>query len=149
MNRALTAALVICAALAAGFPSMAAEAIGHVKTVEGMVSIVRAEPATAAIGDALMVDDVVETGADGAVGITFVDGSIMALGPNSRVVMEEYSFDSTAFTGDFLANLSQGTLVIQSGDIARTSSEAMRVTTPDAVLGVRGTTFAIKVEPRS
>ena len=45
-----------------------------------------------------------------------------------------------------LANMLQGTLAVKSGDIARGSPGKMRVKTPFAILGVRGTTFLVRVE---
>jgi hypothetical protein len=148
MTRWFAGALVAVLAFGAG-AAWAADVIGHVKTIQGGVTVVRDAPVPASVGLAILAEDVIETGSDGSVGITFTDGSTMALGPDSRLLVAEYSFDSAAFTGDFAAELSAGTLVVDAGDIARTAPDAMRITTPDAVLGVRGTVFAVKVEPRS
>ena len=47
---------------------------------------------------------------------------------------------------DMLAKLKKGTLTVVSGDIARSSPGNMKIQTPTAILGVRGTTFAIAVQ---
>jgi hypothetical protein len=141
--------LCAVAALLLAAPAAAEDPIGHVKTAEGEAFRVADARAPIAIGDPVFTRDVLETGADGSLGVTFVDGSTIALGPNSSLALDEYQFDSAAFDGSFLASLNQGTLVMSTGDIARTDEDAVRVATPDAILGVRGTTFAVKVEPRS
>ncbi len=141
-------AVLALGAFVVSAPAFGDEPIGHVKTVEGAAFLVRDAARPVEIGAPVMAKDVLETGADGSIGVTFVDGSTIALGPDSRLAMEQYSFDSAAFTGSFLANLNQGTLVMTTGDIARTGPDAVEVATPDAILGVRGTTFAVKVEPR-
>jgi len=89
--------------------------------------------------------DVIETGADGAVGITFDDNTIFSTGPNSKVSLEEYKFNPSTMQGSFLAKLGKGTLSVTSGDIARGSPEAMKIRTPSAILGVRGTHFLVRV----
>jgi hypothetical protein len=45
-----------------------------------------------------------------------------------------------------LTDMRKGTLTVVSGDIARSSPGAMKVKTPAAMLGVRGTRFAVQVE---
>ena len=122
------------------------EVIGHVRTAEGETRLVRDETRQAAnIGDEVYLRDVIETGADGAIGITFIDNSVFSAGPNSSIVLEQFEFDSAEFKGNLLARMDRGTLSVVSGDIARTSPEAMKIKTPTAILGVRGTTFLVRV----
>jgi hypothetical protein len=120
--------------------------IGQVKTASGQTFIVRDAVSTPAkIGDEVQEKDTIETGADGAIGITFIDNTVFSSGPNSQVALEEYSFDSSNFKGAMTADVNQGTLAVVSGDIARSTPGAMKIKTPTAILGVRGTTFAIQV----
>src|SRR3984957_4911317 len=70
--------------------------IGQVKTATGDVAILRnSNRIPAKPGDSVFQKDTIETGADGAIGITFTDNTVMAAGPNSEVAMEEYTFDSS------------------------------------------------------
>jgi len=121
--------------------------IAQVKNISGQVTIVReGGNLPAKVGDLLYEKDVIQTGADGAIGITFTDNTVMSTGPNSEVSLEEYRFDSSNFNGAMLTNLRKGTLAMVSGDIARSTPGAMKVKTPTAILGVRGTRFAVQVE---
>src|SRR5262249_21783237 len=99
----------------------------------------------AKVGDMLLVKDVIETGPDGGIGITFLDNTVFSAGPSSQIALVEFQFDSNDFRGAMLADMRQGTLAIVSGDIARITPGAMKVKTRTAVLGVRGTTFAVQV----
>jgi hypothetical protein len=121
--------------------------IAQVKNTSGHVIIVRDGGNIAAkVGDFLYEKDVIQTGADGAIGITFTDNTVMSSGPNSEVSLEEYRFDSSNFNGAMLTDMRKGTLTMVSGDIARSTPGAMKVKTPTAILGVRGTRFAVQVE---
>jgi len=123
-----------------------ASPIAQIKKVTGQAAILRSgERRPAKVGDMLLVKDVIETGPDGAIGITFIDNTVFSAGPNSELALDEFQFDSTNFRGSMLADMRQGTLAVVSGDITRSSPGAMRVKTPTAVLGVRGTTFAVQV----
>lgn len=116
------------------------------KKVTGEVVIVRSgERLTAKIGDLLFEKDLLETGPNGGIGITFVDNTVFSTGPNSRLALDEFRFDSSNFQGSMQANMQQGTLAVVSGDIPRTSPGAMKIKTPTAILAVRGTTFAVQV----
>ena len=61
------------------------------------------------------------------------------------MALEQYRFDSNNFNGSMLADMRKGTLDMVSGDIAKSSPGAMRVKTPEAILGVRGTHFVVQV----
>ena len=124
-----------------------ADDIGRVKVSKGQVSIERAGTAMpATVGAPLQSADVVTTGSDGAVGITMNDDSLLSAGSNSRLALDRFVHDPATNQGRFNLSLNRGTLTVISGRIAKQSPEAMTVRTPAAILGVRGTEFAVKVD---
>jgi hypothetical protein len=136
-----TALIVLCVATVAG----AAE-IGQIKISRGQVTVERAgRVLPAPVGTRLQTADIVKTGTDASVGITMDDDSLLSAGPNSTLSLDRYSFDPTTNRGRFDASLNKGTLAVISGRIAKESPDAMTVRTPTAVLGVRGTEFAVSV----
>jgi hypothetical protein len=139
-------ALILVAAL--GFAGAAAAAdIGLIKVANGAVEIQRgASKMPAKVGSAVQTSDVVVTGADGSAGITFTDNSLVSVGPNSVFAIEKYSFDSTTHSGQFEGNLRQGRLAAVSGKMVKQSPESMKIRTPSAIMGVRGTEFVVQVD---
>lgn len=128
-------------------PSLAHADVGQIKTLDGVVQIERAgKTLTASAGDRLEAADTVVTGPDGQVGITFVDNTRLALGPESRMDLRHYQFDATTQKGEFYGKLNKGTLSIISGHISKSHPDAMKVETPTSVLSVRGTRFLVKVD---
>ena len=122
--------------------------VAQIKTVSGQAEIVRNGSHSAAkIGDPVFEKDTIETGADGSIGITFIDNTVMSSGPNSEIVLEDYKFNSSNFKGSMTTNVNRGTISMISGDIARSTPGAMKVKTPTAILAVRGTRFVIEVKP--
>jgi hypothetical protein len=121
--------------------------VGQIKTSRGTVHIERAGQRLAAtVGARIQQSDTVVTGADGSVGITFVDNSLLSAGPNSTLAIERYAFDPTTHAGAFDSRLSRGTLSVVSGKIARQTPGAMTVKTPAAILGVRSTEFVVRAD---
>jgi hypothetical protein len=141
---------VLATALLVAGPALAADA-GLVKVSKGSVQIQRAGATIpAAVGSAVRTSDVIVTGADGSAGITFSDNSLVSVGPNSVFAIDKYRFDSTTYAGEFEGNLRQGKLAAVSGKMVKQSPESMRIRTPSAVMGVRGTEFVVQVdEPQS
>lgn len=120
--------------------------IGQIKTLEGSAHILRGgERLPAAVGSMLHAADTVVTGTDGAIGITFVDNSRFSAGPDTEIALERFRFDSTTHDGEFHSRMSRGTLSVVSGKMVKQSPGAMTVRTPSALLGVRGTTFLVRV----
>ena len=137
-NGLLAATFVAIASVAA-----AAE-IGQIKVAKGQVSVERrGETLAGTVGLRLEAADVVRTGADGSVGITMSDNSLLSAGPNSALALERFEFDPTTSQGRFDAQLQRGTLSVISGRIAKQSPQAMTVRTPSAALAVRGTEFVV------
>ena len=118
--------------------------VGQIKVAKGQVAVERqgqAMPGT--VGLLLEAADVLKTGADGSVGITMRDNSLLSAGPNSILALERFEFDATTSQGRFDAQLKRGTLAVISGRIAKQSPQAMTVRTTSAVLAVRGTEFVV------
>ena len=138
--------LTLPALLFAAASAQAAD-IGQVKVSSGNVTIDRGDQALQGrLGVRLQQGDVVTTGADGSVGITMSDNSLLSAGPNSVLALDQYAFDTTTNQGRFDTSLSKGTLAVVSGRLARQSPGAMTVRTPSAILGVRGTEFVVSVD---
>ena len=120
--------------------------VGQIKKAEGGVVIVRAgQEIVGSAGTPLLQADRVVTKADGAVGITFNDNSLLSLGPDSMLDISHFSFESKDKPDGLEATLHRGTLSAVSGKIVAKTPEAMRIKTPTTVLGVRGTEFFVKV----
>jgi hypothetical protein len=140
--------LVVAGLLIAAGLSTAAEAadIGRIKSVTGAATVVRGKTVTrAAPGEPLQTSDVIRTGGDGRVGITFIDNSRFAVGPNSAIALSQFEFNDTTHAGRSLTTVNRGSLAIVSGQIAKENKDAMRVRTPTALLAARGTRFVVQV----
>jgi len=141
-------ALALPMVLALGVAVASAEDAGQIKVSKGSAQIERAgKTLPATVGQVVQQGDVVVTGADGSVGITFRDNSLVSIGPDSALAIDRFVFDSTTHQGNFDASLKQGTLAVISGKLAKQSPDAMKVRTPAAILGVRGTEFLVRTGP--
>ena len=137
----------LVALLALPVAAFADDPIGQIKTQAGTVQIERAgKRLDARVGDHLFRSDVLTTGARSTVGVTFADNSLLALGAFSRLSLDIFKFNTTTHEGAFDVTLKKGALAVKSGQIVKQSPEAMRVRTPVAVLGVRGTQFAVRAD---
>jgi hypothetical protein len=129
-----------------------AKSIGKVVAVTGSVSIERAsamvvQASTAGqetkVGDVVYQGDVVKTGADGRVGINFADGSSFNLSSNARIALDEFVYDPNSRSNSTLFNLTSGTITFVAGNVAKTGD--MKVDTPVATMGIRGTTPHVEI----
>jgi hypothetical protein len=139
--------LSMLALLAASWSQASAAEIGQIKTSKGEVTVERkGQPIPARVGMRLETADVLKTGADGAVGITMADNSLLSAGPNSILSLERFDYDPTTNQGRFDTQLQRGSLSVISGRMAKQSPDAMTVRTPSSILGVRGTEFAVSAD---
>jgi len=137
--------MVLMATVVASQPALAAE-IGRIKRSVGMAAIERGkEKVPTAPGVQLQSGDVLVTGKDGQISLTFIDDTRFAVGPNSRVALTRYDYDRTRQTGAFETSVNRGSLAVVSGQIAKSGKDAMKVRTPTSLLGVRGTRFIVEV----
>jgi hypothetical protein len=125
----------------------AEEFVGFVKSVEGQASVVRSGESTdAKAGMEIKMGDVLKTGADGSVGLIFSDDTIVSMGPRTELAVEAYLFEPLEGKLAFIARILRGTVSYLSGQIAKLSPESVKLVTPAATIGVRGTHVLIKVD---
>jgi hypothetical protein len=128
--------------------------IGKVVSATGSVTIehagavvvqanVSGQPGQAKVGDPVYLDDVVQTGADGRVGINFVDGTSFNLSSKARMALNEYVYDPNGKSNSTLFSLTSGAFTFMAGNIAKTGD--MKIDTPVATMGIRGTTPHVEV----
>ena len=120
--------------------------IARIKKASGAATIERnAQRLNAAPGFQLLAGDQLVTGKDGRMSLSFIDNTRFAVGPNSNVSVNEFQYDRTRQKGSFVTQVDRGSLAVVSGKIAKSGRDAMRVRTPNTLLGVRGTKFIVEV----
>ena len=139
--------LTIIALVAVSTPVLAQAApAGRIKVASGAVFIVRAQTATAAkIGDIVYESDILRTGADGHLGVTLKDETRVSLGPSSEVRLDRFLYSPAEGQFAFVLRVFHGIAAYVSGRIAKLSPDAVRLETPTAIVGIRGTRVLIKV----
>jgi hypothetical protein len=100
----------------------------------------------AEIGFKIHQNDLISTGNEGAVGIIFIDDTILSLGPNTELVMDEYVFAPQKKEMSMVMRLIKGTASYLSGIIGKQSPDTVKLKTPEATIGMRGTKFLVKVD---
>jgi hypothetical protein len=133
--------------LSAGLAQAEETSIGFVKNVSGQAFIGRQQKLIPArVNEKLLLSDALVTGADGSIGVILQDDSVLSLGPKSRVDLTQFSFAPAENKLSFIAKVKRGTMVYLTGLIVELDRKSVRIETPNAVCGVRGTRFAIKVD---
>lgn len=121
--------------------------VGRIKRAVGTAAVERGKARLpAAPGLKVEEGDVLVTGRDGRISMTFIDDTRFSAGPNSRIAVNEFRYDRTAQRGSFVTQVDRGSLAVVSGQIARSKRDAMKVRTPTSLLGVRGTRFVVEVK---
>ena len=114
------------------------DAIGKVEKVVGNATVIRNGVAVILhVGDAVYKSDVVQTGANSSVGVGFADGTALNLVANTRMALNEYSFDASGTSNSALFTLVEGTFAFVAGKVAH--GDHMKISTPVATMGIRGT----------
>lgn len=122
----------------------AAQVIGHVLKLTGSASVIRnGVTVELNIGDAVQKGDVVQTGSDSSIAMTLIDGSAFGMTSNARMVLNEMVYDPGGSSNSSFISLVQGTVTFVAGQTAKNGN--MRVETPVATMGIRGTAVAVKI----
>jgi hypothetical protein len=122
----------------------AVPAVGNVVKMSGSAVMTRnGVPVELKQGDRLLKGDVIQTGTDSTIGISFVDGTALGLASNARIVLDEMTYDPNGSSNSSLLSLVQGTITLVAGHTAKFGN--MRVETPVATMGIRGTAILVEI----
>ncbi|MHC2624545.1 hypothetical protein ACVIW2_006577 [Bradyrhizobium huanghuaihaiense] len=122
----------------------AAQVIGHVTKLSGSATAIRNGVSVILNnGDNVEKGDVVSTGADSTLGITFIDGTVFGLSSNARMVLNEMVYDPNGSNNSSLLSLVAGTITFVAGETAKHGD--MKVDTPVATMGIRGTAVLTQI----
>lgn len=127
--------------------AVASESVAFIKSVQGNAIVKRDNTVVLAQkGVSLFSNDVLQTGSDGAIGISFNDGTRIALGSKSILVIDDYFFAPSQKDFRFDLSLQKGTAVFESGKISKLAPEKVHFKVPQGVIGIRGTKFVVEAE---
>jgi VCBS repeat-containing protein len=132
-------------AQAGGAPSVAPAVIGHVTKLTGNATAIRNGVSIILNqGDNVHKGDVVQSGSDSTLGITFIDGTVFGLASNAKMVLNEMIYDSNGSDNKSLLSLVAGTISFVAGATAKKGD--MKVDTPVATMGIRGTAVLVEID---
>jgi hypothetical protein len=147
MNRRILAAVSVM--MLAAVPAFAQQpaAAGRIKVVSGSVQIVRGGALVPAqVGQSVFEADALRTGSDGRVGITLQDDTRVSLGPDSEMRLDRFLYAPADGRIGLALKFVRGIAAYVSGHIAKLAHDAIRLETPAAIVGVRGTTLALRID---
>jgi hypothetical protein len=120
------------------------EPIGNVATVTGTASVVRNNATTPLkVKDDIYLNDVVQTGASSSLGVTFIDATTFNLKANAQITIDTYVYEDGGKNNAGIFDVVKGTVAFAAASVAKTGD--MKITTPTATLGIRGTTGLVEV----
>jgi len=121
------------------------DAVGQIATLQGGATVTRGKTAAAAlkISDAVYRNDVLATGTNAALGVTFDDETTLSLSANARIVVDDFVYEKGTKGNKAVLNVARGTVAFVASLVAKTGD--MTITTPTSTLGIRGTTGVVDV----
>jgi hypothetical protein len=148
LSRSVGALAIVMCASVTPVKAQQPAAAGYVKTVSGSAFIVRQDTTIAAkAGAPIFATDGLRTGPDGAVGVTLKDDTRLSLGPASEVRIDRYVYAPGQGGFGMVLKFLRGAAVYVSGRMAKLAPDSIRLEAPSAIVGVRGTTIAVRVDP--
>ena len=127
-------------------PDQAADnQVGQVATLQGSATVTRASAAAIAlqVNDPVFKNDTLQTGANATLGITFDDETTFSLSPDTRIVVDEFVYRDGGDANSAVFTVATGTAAFVASLVAQTGD--MKIATPTASLGIRGTTGVVDV----
>lgn len=140
-------AMLIVVLFLTGHAISAEAPIGYVKTLTGEATITTDGKKTKVeVGSPVHQGSVLQTGSKSSMGVSFKDETLMSFGADTVFAVDEYLYSPAQGKLKLSSKLTKGSLNYVSGVIAKLQPDAVSVSTPSGIIGVRGTQFLVKVE---
>ena len=101
------------------------------------------------VGDPIYFGDTISTNEGGKSQILFVDQTVMTVGSNTELTIDEFVYDAENTDGKLLSTIKSGSVKILTGKISEKNPENLVVETPAGTIGTRGTEFKAAVDPET
>ncbi|MEH6497622.1 MAG: FecR domain-containing protein, partial [Pseudomonas marincola] len=123
------------------------ESVGAVETMEGSATVRHTDGTSEPllIGDEIYKDDIIETASDGTLGILMGDGSVIGVGPGSRMTIDNFVYDVSSSEGSLGLSFLKGAVSFVSGKIAKNDYDDVDIKVPFGSIGIRGTEFVVEI----
>jgi hypothetical protein len=122
----------------------AVEPIGNVATVTGIATVIRDRNSyPLRVRDDIYLNDIVQTSSNSSLGITFNDATTFNLSASSKITIDNYVYEDGGKQNSGIFDIGKGTVAFVAAAVAKTGN--MKITTPTATLGIRGTTGVVDV----
>ena len=122
-----------------------ADNIGSITEQRGVGQVLRDKPYETDLGFDIEQMDNVQT-ANGRVGITFLDDSIVRLTEHSKLIIDKVIFDPNPSKSQMSMKFASGTARFITGKIGAINKENISIETPTSKIGIRGTDFTVTVD---
>jgi hypothetical protein len=120
------------------------EPAGNVAKLQGSATVTRnGMTGPLALKDDIFKGDVLQTEKNATLTVTFSDDTTLDLSANSRIVVDNFVYQSGGKDNAALISVTRGTMAFVAAAVARTGN--MKIETPTATLGIRGTTGVVEV----
>jgi hypothetical protein len=121
--------------------------IGQVANLTGTATVTRGNAArtTLKVADAVYANDILQTDVNSSLGVTFDDETTFSLSANTRITIDSFVYQQGGHSNIASFNVASGTASFIASLVAKTGD--MKIATPDATLGIRGTTGIVEVPP--
>jgi hypothetical protein len=125
-------------------PAASDEPIGNVATLTGTASVIRSQNTLPLKPkDDIYLNDTLVTFADSTLGVTFNDATTFNLTANASIKVDDFVYQDGGQQNSALFDVAKGTVAFVAASVAKTGN--MKITTPTATLGIRGTTGLVEV----
>src|ERR1700722_20250064 len=120
------------------------EPVGNVPTLAGTAPATSNNTDTPLkLKDDIFKNDVLQTPANSTLGVTFTDATTFNLTANARITVDSYVYEDGGKQNSALFDVAKGTVAFVAAAVAKTGD--MKISTPTATLGIRGTTGLVEV----
>jgi hypothetical protein len=125
-------------------PAASPEPVGNVATLTGTVTAIRNKNSIPLkLQDDIFLGDILQTSANSTLGITFNDATSFNLTANARITVDSFIYEDGGKQNGALFDITRGTVAFVAAAVAKTGD--MKISTPSATLGIRGTTGLVEV----